>query len=230
MSDRIVATIIKEISSGQLSEGESVPTESALSASFSVSRSVVREAVRALSAKGFVVANQGSSTVVAPRIHWNVLDPVFLELTGGNEYFGQLIEAREALEPRMAYLAAQRISPQTLNELDQITRLAAERQDAEEHARLDLAFHEAIAMATENAILSSLNTMIAGLGHRTRSVAARVPGAIERGNFWHLEILNALRAGDAVAAESAMRLHMRQVRGELMESGMIPQLNTEKEI
>jgi DNA-binding FadR family transcriptional regulator len=215
MSDRIVADHLKLISTGELSEGEAVPAESALCASYGVSRSVVREAVRSLAAKGFLIASQGSATLVAPRNQWNVLDPVFLAVTSGREYFDQLQEARELFEPRMAQLAAQRITPDEVAMLAELEQRAEGMTDPLEHAELDLAFHALIATATRNAVVSSLHGMIAGLGHRTRSAAATVPGAIERATFWHQQVLAALRAGDASAAESAMALHIRQVHDDI---------------
>jgi DNA-binding FadR family transcriptional regulator len=186
-----------------------------MASSYGVSRSVVREAIRTLAAKGFVVASQGSSSVVAQRTSWSVLDPEFLAVNSGEEFFGHLQEAREILEPSIIVVAVRRIDDEALAELAQRHQEFGEASDPDDHATRDIAFHAAIAEATNNPVLVSLHAMVSGLGYRTRTRSAELPGSIARAAFWHGEILAALQARDADAAESAMRLHLRQVRGEL---------------
>jgi GntR family galactonate operon transcriptional repressor len=148
MSDVIVADQLRRISDGELSEGSALPAESALCASYGVSRSVVREAITSLSAKGFLIARQGSTTVVAPRIQWNVLDPKFLAVTTGAEYFEQLQEARECFEPRMARLAAERITDEEIEALTRLERAAGTPGPEVDHVGLDVEFHSLVAAAT----------------------------------------------------------------------------------
>lgn len=211
MSDTVVAEILQKISSGALSEGSQLPSEAVLCDQFGVSRSVIREAVRALSGKGFLISSQGSSTVVAPKVQWNVLDPEFLRTTSGLEFSTHLQEARSLLEPAMVRLAAERITPEQLKELRRIYEATEKTTDAEGHSRLDLAFHSLIAESTRNPVVVSLHGTLAGLGHRARMVISEVPGAIARANFWHKQVLEALEAYDAAAAGASMELHLRQV-------------------
>lgn len=216
LSHGIVVDYLEKIGSGELEPGEQLPTESALCDTYGVGRSVVREALQALDAKGFVLVRQGSVAVVAPRHRWHVLDPVFLSVNTGEDFFELLQEARELLEPRLAALAAERAIPEILDELTQLNEaLAAHQESPEEHAALDVAFHEAIAKATDNAVLVSLHASISGLGWRTRYASAAIPGAIDRAVRWHREIVAAVRAKDPVWASAAMDLHLRQVREEL---------------
>lgn len=216
MSNAIVSDYLKQIGSGELEPGTQLPAEGALCEMYGVGRSVVREALQALDAKGFIIVRQGSVAAVAPRHRWQVLDPAFLSVNTGEDFFDQLQEAREVLEPRLAAIAAARITPEGLQELEQLNRdLSVTRESPEEHAAKDLAFHEAIARATENALLVSLHASISGLGWRTRFASAAVDGAIDRAAHWHERIVEALRAGDPVWAAAAMELHLRQVRNEL---------------
>jgi Transcriptional regulators len=220
MSDRIVRDYLERIGSGQLAEGAPVPAESRVAEEYGVSRSVVREAVRSLAAKGFVIASQGSSTVVAPKPHWNVLDPDFLAVNTGEDFFDHLQQARELLEPSIVAVAVLNITDEQVDELEQLHRDFTSVTDPERHARFDVAFHEAIATATGNPVLVALHSLISGLGYRTRVRSAEIPGGVERASFWHAQIIEALRARNAADAESAMRLHLRQVRGELEVLGV----------
>lgn len=216
LSNGIVVDYLGKIGSGELKPGEQLPTEGALCEAYGVGRSVAREALQALDAKGFILVRQGSVAVVAPRQRWQVLDPMFLSVNTGEDFFGLLQEAREILEPRLAALAAERITPEVVDELAELNESLATRQESqEEHAAIDLAFHEAIAKATDNAVLVSLHASISGLGWRTRFLSAAVPGAIDRAVERHTEILRALEARDPVWASAAMDLHLRQVRSEL---------------
>ncbi|WP_430332911.1 FadR/GntR family transcriptional regulator [Rhodococcus sp. ACT016] len=216
LSDGIVEDILGQIGSGELAEGSELPAEAALATTYGVGRSVMREALRGLAAKGFLVARQGSTTTVAPRTKWNVLDPDFLSANSGEEFFSELQEARELLEPLMARLAAERRSDAMIASLEQLHNAMIEAgEDPERHAELDVKFHEAIAVATGNTILVSVHNSISNMGYRTRTASAAVPGAVDRAIHWHRQILETVAGGDPDTAEAAMRMHLRQVRGEL---------------
>ena len=218
-SDLIVTDYLKQIGSGHLQEGQLIPPESALCASYGVSRSVVREAMRALSAKGFLTISQGAATQVAPKNKWHVLDPVFLEVNGGEEFFDQLQEARDVMEPRIAGLAAERATSAEIAEIRNVHHelVSIGESSADRHAELDIDFHRLIAAASRNAVLLSLQDSISSLGRRQRQAATHVPGAIDRAIFWHEQILRSLEQSDASGAEAAMGLHMRQVREEIVQ-------------
>lgn len=216
-SDKIVADFLRMIGSGELSEGQSVPPESALCASYGVSRSVVREALRAVSAKGFFSISQGATTQVSPKTRWNVLDAEFLEVSGGQEFFAQLQEARDVLEPRIAGLAAERANKEEIADMRAIqdNLIAKGETSAEIHAELDIEFHRAVASAAKNPVLMSLHESISSLGQRQRQAAVGVDGAVDRAVFWHEQILKNIDSQDVSGAQAAMGLHMRQVRDEI---------------
>tara|TARA_R110002051_G_scaffold325483_1_gene428136 strand:+ start:10677 stop:11387 length:711 start_codon:yes stop_codon:yes gene_type:complete len=216
LSNAIVTDYLQKIGSGEIEPGEPLPPESVLCETYGVGRSVIREALQALDAKGFIVVRQGSVASVAPRYKWHVLDSEFLDVNSGEEFFALLQEARELLEPLLAALAAERATSEAISEMEDINnRLAVTKSSPTEHADLDIAFHDAIARATDNAILVSLHSSITGLGQRSRSISAGIPGAIDRAVVWHQHIVDALKAADPVGASAAMHLHLRQVSDEL---------------
>lgn len=226
LSSQIVEEVLRQISEGEIMEGSALPSELALCTSFGVSRSVSREAISSLSAKGFISVSQGAATVVAPRYSWNILDPDFLKVTGGQEYLHELQEAREQLEPRIAALAAQHASVESIQLLKELTQeMRREVSDPEAHAQLDIRFHETIAAATGNAVLFSLHHSLVQLGYVMRTANAEVPGAIHRAADWHLLIVEAIESRNPVAAEAAMQLHLTQVRSELEAHLELEKLN-----
>jgi DNA-binding FadR family transcriptional regulator len=178
--------------------------------------------MRALSAKGFLSISQGAASQISPKNRWHVLDTDFLEVSGGEEFFTHLQEARDLFEPRISALAAERISEEDLVELEEIHRSLKEigEESATDHADLDIAFHRTIASATNNPVLLSIHDSVSSLGRRQRQAATNVEGAIGRAIFWHEQILQSLQERDSAGAEAAMGLHMSQVREELRGLGM----------
>lgn len=216
LSNAIVTDYLRRIGAGEIEPGAPLPPESVLCEQYGVGRSVVREALQALDAKGFIIVRQGSVAVVAPRYHWHVLDQEFLAVTNPEEYYSLLQEAREILEPPLAALAAARATDDAVDEMERVNRrLETVLDDPSQHAELDIAFHDAVARATDNAILVSMHSSITGLGQRTREASSAIPGAIERAVTWHDHVIDAIRARDAIGASAAMHLHLRQVREEL---------------
>lgn len=217
-SQAIVDDYLKQIAAGEVAEGQLLPTETALIEKYGVSRTAVREAVQVLATKGFVQIRQGSGSTVAPRARWNVLDTEYLSITGaGHALFENLLEARDIFEPAIAGLAAQRAKPEGIERLRELVEELAHagNRDAEVHADLDIAFHHVLAECTGNPVLMSLHGSISHLAKAQRQVMAGREGAVERAVFWHQHIVDAVAAGDVVAAQDAMRMHLRQVHTDL---------------
>ena len=216
LSDQIVEDILSQLGSGQLGEGSTVPSEMTLCATYKVTRGVVREAIRSLDAKGFIKVSQGMGTVIAPLHEWNVLDPIWVAINSDSSYFDYLQTTREMFEPEIAALAARNATPENLRELQGIF----EEQkfclgDEHDLAQIDIAWHAALARATQNPILNQLHNSIANLGIKVRIENARHPAANEHANYWHEEIMRAVVSGDSSLAKAAMRMHMNQVRADL---------------
>lgn len=215
LSTEIVRDVLRKIANDELSPGDQMPAEGVLCAEYDVSRSVVRDALQALNAKGFLVVRQGSVAIVAERHQWNVLDPDFLKNTDGSKYFTHLFDARETLEPHVAAAVATSPDPGLCDKLRGLNAELAEEVSAERHAELDVAFHDALVQATENPVLVSWHSQLVGLGLETRKLSTTIEGAIERAVFWHDQIIAAIEDNDPTAAASAMTLHLKQVRSEV---------------
>ncbi|AEV85084.1 Fatty acid metabolism regulator protein [Actinoplanes sp. SE50] len=228
LADIVVDDHLQRIAAGDLRPGDKLPTEIEMCDAYGMSRSAIREAVHKLAGKGFVSVRQGSGSTIAPREQWNELDPDYLRCGVDTDMFHELvvthlIEARESLEPVIAGLAAQRA---TEEERRTLRALLAEQQrfgdrEPEAQAEADIRFHSALAYATHNPLLIAMHTSLVTLGRRSRTLATQVPGGVDRAIMWHTHLLEAVESRDSMAATDAMRMHLRQVRGELQAAAQL---------
>src|SRR5688572_24032485 len=121
-TSRVVNDLGLGIVTGQLSEGSLLPGDQELLTKYRVSRTVLREALKTLGAKGLVQARARVGTRVQPRAAWNLFDPDVLvwhaEAGFRPEFLRHLAEIRMALEPEAAALAALRRTPANLKTIN----------------------------------------------------------------------------------------------------------------
>jgi DNA-binding GntR family transcriptional regulator len=199
MSDRSLSQVAREQIRGRILDGTLKPgerlVEDRLSAELGVSRVPVREALRGLSAEGLVT--------LLPRRGATVV-----EVTP--ESVAELVEVRALLEGLNARLAAQRHDPEIIDQLkDTLARgnQAANTGSAEELAHLNAEFHERLAVASRNAVLSEV---MRGLRERT-SIAFAINGRARARDDWdeHAGVLAAVIAGDAELAALLANRHVQ---------------------
>ena len=194
---------------GELGAGVALPTEADLSAELGVSRTVVREAIKVLAAKGLVESRPKTGTRAMARDHWNLIDPDVLawQVQAGPApaFFDDLVEVRDFIEPRAAQIAADRA---TLEERAGLLRLQEEMEasaaDSTAVLRVDLALHTAILRATHNGLLAQMTgAILTALGSGPVS-AFRAPGAPESTNRAHRRVVEAISRADGVGARESM--------------------------
>jgi DNA-binding FadR family transcriptional regulator len=209
---RVVEALGLAIVSGREAEGSVLPGDADLIARFGVSRTVVREALKTLAAKGLVQAKARVGTSVQNRAAWNLFDPdvlIWHAQTGvGPEFLKSLGEIRLALEPEAAALAASR---RTREQMDSIRewceRMAAEGITREGFVRADLGLHLAVSDAAGNPFFLSISTLIeVGLvAMLTASSPIDRPRRLEDSIKLHTAIADAIERSDPAAAREAMR-------------------------
>jgi len=194
---------------GRYREGELLPAEADLMKQFGTSRTVLREAVKILSAKGMVVSRTRVGTRVRERTAWNMFDPDVLRwyLEGGvdRRFLRDLSEIRLAVEPAAAALAAARRTDTDLAALDAAI-LAMRNTHAINagYADADLAFHLALADACGNVFMRSIGAVIeAALRVSFQLSLPADEAGHERSWRAHADIVEAIRRGDATAAAAA---------------------------
>ena len=207
---QVVDHLEQKIFSGELQSGDLLPAERELSAELSVSRSVVREALGKLDSLGLVQRRQGSGTRVAPPSKVPVLKGFRRMFQMGDIDLNHLTEARLPLEISMVRLAAQRRSDDHIRRLEQQQAiLENEQADVESHLAADEAFHSILAEATGNPMFGMLLESVQHLRHEPyRKHYDQYQ--LRQAHAEHQAILQAIRDGDADAAEAAVRSHLEK--------------------
>jgi GntR family transcriptional regulator, transcriptional repressor for pyruvate dehydrogenase complex len=199
------------IVSGEWGPGTKLPREADLASQLGLSRSSLREAVRALSLARVLVVRQGDGTYVSSLEPGELLEPTLsaTHLLRGRTVF-ELFEVRRLLEPGAAALAALRADTEVLNDLwRELDRMLAAGDRADELVEADIGFHDVIARAAGNGVLRALLRSLS-----TRTVRARLwhgiadRNALDRARAEHARIYEAIAAGDAELARAAMVLHI----------------------
>jgi GntR family transcriptional regulator, galactonate operon transcriptional repressor len=228
---RIVHAIGRRILCGNLRPGALLPAEHELGAS----RTVVREAVKVLAAKGLVESRPKTGTRVRTRDAWNLLDPDVLAWqrdgaapASHGAQLRSLTEVRRIIEPAAAELAAARADARdlaalehALEEMEQ-TALPGQEADFEAFVQADMRFHLAILRACRNDLLEQMSRVVySALLVSFRSTSA-LPGRAKASLPKHRAILDAIRAGQPERAGAAMRRLVQSTAREVEALGKRP--------
>lgn len=214
--DRIAAWVI----GGRYRPGEALPIEPAIGEELAVSRTVVREALKTLSAKGLVVTGPRLGTRVRPRAEWNHFDPdvVHWRLEAGVDeaFVRDLVDLRDVIEPAAARLAALAATAQDIDAAEDAYR-AMERatHGLGHYQQADLDFHHCLLVATHNQFMAGLaHVFSAMLGVSFRlsiSSLAKARASLPS----HRSVLDAVIARDPERAEAAMHALIALARADL---------------
>jgi GntR family transcriptional regulator, galactonate operon transcriptional repressor len=211
--DRVVEELGRQIGTGLYGPGASLPVEAALGEEFGVSRVVVREAVKVLSAKGMVEVRPRTGTRVQSRERWNLLDLQVIRWRAGlfsadasqdERFIMDLMELRCIVEPPAVRLAAVRALPADL----QAMRAAfAGMQDAVarqgDYVTPDLAFHGAILSACHNQFVVQLHGVLSEILKISFSISSRNPLRPALSLQLHEDLLEGIERHDPDAAATA---------------------------
>lgn len=207
---RIAAQFARQIQQGALKPGDKLPTESAMSKNFGVSRTVIREAIAQLRNEGMIETRQGVGAFVIdrPTRHIRLDDGAQMDGDG----FRDLFQLRVPLEIEAAGLAATYHRAEHLRQMDQaLVRMSVTDDGANDGILADLDFHRTIAAATGN------DYFVQFLGAVSDRILQTIVASRERirldeivaiVNREHTELRDAIAARDPVRARAAMRAHM----------------------
>lgn len=213
VTDEAIGRIRQMIVSGALHPGDRLPPEAELATSLGLSRTSLREAVRALSFLNVLDTRQGDGTFVSNLGPGLLLDALELavDLQRGDALL-DILRVRRILEPAATGLAATRITPPQVAELRAMIP-AGPAEDVEHLVDTDLAFHRAIARAGGNGVLVSLLDGLAGPTVRLRVWRGLSEAdSTDRTLVEHTAIVDALAAGDADLAHAASTVHIAGVQ------------------
>jgi len=208
LSDKVADMMLETILSRRLAIGDRLPSERELGEQFGVSRTVVREAVRALVAKGVIEVRSGSGLRVAAVDAAAVSESMSLYVRGGGIDFERVHEVRTLLEVHIAGVAAERASTEDVERLREVhERMQREAGDVDAASRDDLEFHRVIARATQNdlflVLMDSIGTALIDI-RRENLGSGAAPVTLSQ----HERILDRIAAHDPAGARAAMSDHL----------------------
>jgi GntR family transcriptional repressor for pyruvate dehydrogenase complex len=219
--EQLAALLRERITSGDLREGDRLPSETALAEQAGVSRSTVREALRTLEEGGLITRASPRVMVVARRTD----DPAFRELRHAlrrhKVTFHHLHEALVTLEPELARFAAMRADAADVQALHAAVELQEQHLDHfQEWSRLDVEFHLAIAEMSANPALMIAREPITQLLLPTLHRFMDSRSMTEHATRYHQRIVGEIEAGDPDTAAAVTRRHVNDFRTAWEKRGL----------
>ncbi|MFF9542556.1 FadR/GntR family transcriptional regulator [Streptomyces albidoflavus] len=213
LTDEAIDKIKAMIVAGELAPGSRLPKEEVLAGQLGLSRSSLREAVRALTAMRILITRQGDGTYVSSLEPHLLLESLsFAADVSQGQTALQLLQVRRLLEPQATGLAATLLKPADLRELRAILDRGKSAGTVEEFVAHDIEFHLRIAEAIGNPVLSMLLRVLSTRTQRVRIMrGSRTRRALDNAHHDHEAILSALRSRDALLAVSAATVHITAV-------------------
>jgi DNA-binding FadR family transcriptional regulator len=210
------------IVSGRYPAGASIPPEPALCAELGVSRTVVREAVKSLIAKGLITTGPKVGTRVLSEDHWNWFDAdvITWQSKAGltPEFLRDLQDLRRVVEPAAMRLAAVRATAQDLAEIE--LAYAGMRRAVEEggdYVTYDLLFHQGLLKASRNRMLVQMSKVLGALLRTSFEISTRRKNGPQISLPMHREVLDAVIAHDPDRAEKAIQKLIDSARDDIEE-------------
>jgi GntR family transcriptional repressor for pyruvate dehydrogenase complex len=213
VTDTAIDKIKQMILSGELAPGDRLPKEADLAERLGLSRSSLREAVRALSLINVLDVRQGDGTYVTSLQPHLLLDAMsFVVDFHLDDTVLQFFQVRRILEPAATAMAAVHMSDEAVDELRQILESLPERPSVEELVANDLRFHQSIAAGSGNAVLASLIESLSGPTTRARVWRGLTQeGAITKTQEQHAAICEAIAARQPEVAKAWATVHVAGV-------------------
>jgi GntR family transcriptional repressor for pyruvate dehydrogenase complex len=207
--EQVIEQLRAYVADEGLKAGDRIPPERELADRLGVSRVSIKQAIVALEVQGLVGVRHGGGTY----LRRDSLDAESVDvLVDRKRRLPDVLEAREAMETKLAELAAHRRTEEDLAEIDDaLTQMREEIDAGELGLNGDRRFHAAVTAAARSSLLAQFMQSIAGQIAESRQESLQQPGRPPRSLAQHQRIADAIRASEPAAAAAAMRRHVRTV-------------------
>lgn len=216
LSKKAQDELIEIIKKNNLKPGDKLPTETELVNILNVGRSTVREAVKALASRNILTIRQGAGTFISPEMGITE-DPLGLSLiTKDTSLALDMINFRIIFEPEMAALAAINATSIDLNHIEHSCSVVEQLiKSNQEYSQEDSAFHEAIALASGNKIITRIIKVI--YQSIQRNIFVTEDSLSSDTLIYHRQITTAIKNHDPVGARCGMIMHLNKLRDYIMK-------------
>ena len=217
--EEVVTQIHELIREGRLKAGDQLPSERELSETFKVSRTSVREALRALETKGLIVSRTGMGNFVADLPVESLIAPLAKLLSEEKDALADIFEMRKLIEPHIAAMAAERATKSDIERMKRILeKQSAAVNRGETGVEADAELHFAIGQATQNQALEKLVSGLMEVLSHSREESLQTPDRRRASIESHRKILSAIEQHDQLKAQEAMLRHIEQVEENVLSS------------
>lgn len=214
--DQVVEIIKEYIYDESVKEGDKLPTERWFCETYSVSRSTVREAFRALTTQGYLENKQGKGSFVISK-YGNTWDAVSW-LSEHNASIKNVLEVRRAIEVLAIQLAVEHATDKDISELEELHKVYLETlpsRDVKKMSELDAQFHHCIAKMSNNPLLIKFNELLTANLEDFRNRTFSIPENMQNSVAPHQELLDAIKERNVTRGEKAMQNHINMVFQDL---------------
>ena len=217
--EEVFSQIHELIKEGRFKARDQLPSERELAETFKVSRTSVREALRALESQGLIVSRTGTGNFVADLPVESLVGPLARLLIDEKKALADVFEMRKLIEPHIAALAAERA---TRNDIAQLKRIVAKQSAAVRRGgtgvEADAELHFTIGRATRNQALQKLVSGLMEMLSRSREESLQTDERRESSIDAHRRIIAAIEKHDKARARSEMLRHIEQVEENVLSS------------
>ncbi len=222
LRDQIVQEILRRIESGELSPGDRLPAERDLAGQLNVSRTTVRDALRTMAGLGVISIQHGKGIFVQGTEGMALGNALWAPFAVRPDTVLSLFEVRKTLETAAAGWAAVRGTAEERAKLKEVTDTANRAIQSETELDIDVVaaadqvFHTTLVMASHNPVAGRLMLNLLDLLEAVRKQSLQIPGRARRSIADHRLVTEAIRKGDALAAQEAMLEHLTSVEQAIL--------------
>jgi GntR family transcriptional repressor for pyruvate dehydrogenase complex len=215
--EEVVSQIHELIKRGRFKAGDQLPSERELAETFKVSRTSVREALRALETQRLIVSKTGMGNFIADLPVESLVGPLAKLLIDEKNALADIFEVRKLIEPHIAALAAERA---TKSDIERMKTILDEQTDAvsrgETGVEADAELHFTIGRATQNQALQKLVSGVMEVLSHSREESLQTADRRRASIESHRRIISAIEQHDKVKAQQAMLQHIEQVEENVL--------------
>ncbi|NDD63924.1 MAG: FadR family transcriptional regulator [Acidobacteria bacterium] len=224
ITEQVLRRIKELLISGELAAGSRLPSERILAERLEISRPSLRAALKALSVIGIIRSRPGSGTFIVDSIPAVFTEPIhFLTLINRTSTV-ELFEARAIIEGGLAELAAGRADPEDIARMrGEIVAMEVARKDPTLLIEHDMRFHQAVARAADNQLMTGVMETLTGLLHSKRLQTVFNQSNVDIAIAGHRRIADAIEDGDGARAKLMLEAHLSETlrHWEVVQNGEI---------